>query len=97
MALKEDIERAKLPTNTRENKMSMYHSTISAATGVTDKEMLEEIEESMRHDIFHSTLDWQTEEQLSVAAIEAKKIVDYSNSPEGIAEYEAYLASWSNK
>ena len=34
-----------------------YAKTISEATGVTDAEDLAEIEDVMRHEIFHSTLD----------------------------------------
>ncbi len=35
----------------------MYSDRISKATGVTDKVDLEYIEDAMRHEIFHSTLD----------------------------------------
>jgi hypothetical protein len=46
---------------------------IQDATNCTDVEapILEEI---MRKDIFHSTLDWQTHRQLEKAAIEAYEI-----------------------
>ena len=44
--------------------MSYYSRFITEATGVTDKAQLAQIEESMREDIFHSTLDWQSAEQL---------------------------------
>ena len=30
---------------------------------------VDEIEDIMRHDIFHSTLDWQTKEELEEAAV----------------------------
>ena len=53
-----------------------YASTISAATGVTDPARLDHIEDIMRHTIFHSTLDWQTREQLSAAAREAVALID---------------------
>ena len=48
--------------------MSSYRRFITEATGVTDKAQLAVIEESMRQDIFHSTLDWQSAEQLREGA-----------------------------
>ncbi|SKB62909.1 hypothetical protein [Sphingopyxis flava] len=54
---------------------SQYTQTISEATGVADPELLAEIEDVMRHVIFHSTLDWQTREQLSQAAREALEVI----------------------
>lgn len=56
-------------------------SYAAAATGVTDPRDLEEIEDCMRHDIFHSTLDWQTREQLMAAAVEAWDIVRALRDP----------------
>ena len=50
---------------------SIYRATIEEATGEHDPERLAEIEECMRQDIFHSTLDWQTRGQLMAAAREA--------------------------
>jgi hypothetical protein len=38
-------------------------------------EEISEIEDIMRHSIFHSTLDWQTREQLQTAAREAWEIL----------------------
>lgn len=52
-----------------------YAQTISQATGRTDPEELAEIEDCMRNDIFHSTLDWQTRDQLSDAAREAVEVL----------------------
>jgi hypothetical protein len=46
----------------------IYHSIISEATGEKDPAKLRRIEEVMRQDIFHSTLDWQTKKELSDAA-----------------------------
>ena len=37
-----------------------YARLISEATGVTDPARLQQIEDTMRTDIFHSTLDWQS-------------------------------------
>lgn len=54
---------------------SAYADVIIEATGMTDLEMIAEIEDCMRHDIFHSTLDWQTRDQLHEAAMEAYRIV----------------------
>lgn len=52
-----------------------YDLIIHEATGRTDPTELAEIEDCMRHDIFHSTLDWQTREQLHTAAREAEHIM----------------------
>lgn len=53
--------------------MSFYQRLIVETLGCTPK-TAEEIEDIMRHDIFQSTLDWQTKEQLQEAAREAEKI-----------------------
>jgi hypothetical protein len=58
-----------------------YAKTISEATGVTDPEDLAEIEDTMRHDIFHSTLDWQTRAQLMRGAREAWEVVQVLRDP----------------
>jgi hypothetical protein len=57
--------------------MSMYRDLIREATGETSEHKLAEIEDVMRHDIFHSTLDWQTRKQLIDAAREANAVLDY--------------------
>ena len=62
-----------------------YAKTISEATGVTDAEDLADIEDVMRHDIFHSTLDWQTKQQLMDAAREAWEIVQIMRDPIALA------------
>lgn len=51
--------------------MSVYHQIITEATGITNAEHVKLIEDCMRHDIFHSTLDWQTREELEYAARDA--------------------------
>jgi hypothetical protein len=53
-----------------EDAMTFYQELIIKATGAsgTDVEYLEDI---MRNDIFHSTLDWQTRAQLARGAREA--------------------------
>tara|TARA_Y100000310_G_scaffold189465_1_gene189431 strand:+ start:374 stop:547 length:174 start_codon:yes stop_codon:yes gene_type:complete len=53
----------------------MYTEILIKATGVTEPAELAIIEDIMRHDIFHSTLDWQTREQLSDAAKEAHEVL----------------------
>lgn len=52
-------------------EMNHYQLIISEATKRTDINELELIEECMREDVFHSTLDWQTRDQLMDAANEA--------------------------
>lgn len=44
-----------------------YQDLIIEATGC-DKETATRLEDIMRHDIFHSTLDWQTKDELVEAA-----------------------------
>jgi len=67
-------------------KFHGYHDVINEATGVTDSKTLEEIEDTMRRDIFHSTLDWQTREQLRKGAKEAYEVVQIMRDPELVAE-----------
>ena len=54
--------------------MTLYQDLIIEATGAnkTDSEYIEDI---MRNDIFHSTLDWQTRTQLVRAARAAAKLL----------------------
>lgn len=72
-----------------------YAASISRITGVTDPELLAEIEDTMRNDIFHSTLDWQSAAQFAAGAKEAHQLVTYLRSPEGAAEMAALMASMS--
>jgi hypothetical protein len=58
-----------------------YAKTISEATGVTDAEDLADIEDCMRHDIFHSTLDWA---QLARGAREAWEVVQLLRDPKAV-------------
>jgi hypothetical protein len=55
--------------------MSFYQNMIIEDTGCnpTDAGLIEHI---MREDIFHSTLDWQTREQLRQAACEAAQLLE---------------------
>jgi hypothetical protein len=52
-----------------------YHQIITEATGETNAQRLAQIEESMRQDVFHSTLDWQAKDHLFWGAKEAVKIL----------------------
>lgn len=54
---------------------SLYWAIISEATGETNPTRLSKIEEVMRGDIFHSTLDWQTRTQLKNAARKAVQMI----------------------
>ena len=56
-------------------KLTGYQVLIQEATGVTDLDHIERIEDTMRNVIFHSTLDWQTREQLEQGAREALQII----------------------
>lgn len=70
--------------------MSHYHTLITAATGVTDPAALKRIEECMRQDIFHSTLDWQSARQLRVGARTALDLLDAMDAYENrVSHYEA--------
>ena len=51
-----------------------YQKTISEAINVTDKRVLNEVEDIMRNDIFHSTLDWQSREVFVQGAKEAYEL-----------------------
>lgn len=50
--------------------MNHRHGLIQGVTGAPARD-LALVENIMRDDIFHSTLDWQTREQLTAAAREA--------------------------
>jgi len=50
--------------------MTFYQDLIIKATGANMRDA-GHIEDIMRNDIFHSTLDWQTRAQLVIAAKEA--------------------------
>ncbi len=51
--------------------MTFYSELIAKATGYTDPDKLDQIEGYMRHIYFHSTLNWQTAEELTKAAKES--------------------------
>ena len=51
-----------------------YQKTISDATGRTCRNQIGLIEDIMRDVIFHSTLDWQSREQLIKGAKDAEEV-----------------------
>ena len=51
--------------------MTIYTDLISEATGLSDPDKIQQVEGYMRHIYFHSTLNWQTEQQLITAARES--------------------------
>lgn len=54
--------------------MSRYREIIRRATGCTEAQAVK-IEDVMRNVIFHSTLDWQTREELEDAARLAVEVI----------------------
>lgn len=52
-----------------------YAADIAKATGCTDSDTLDEIEEMMRHVIFHSTLSWLSIRQFNKGAREGYGLV----------------------
>ncbi len=58
-------------------RLSGYRKAIVEATGCAPEEA-EDVEEIMRHDVFHSTLDWQTKKQFDAGARKAYKILKQS-------------------
>ena len=59
---------------------SLYGDLIREATGETSEERLMEIEEIMRQDVFHSTLDCHTGGALRVGAKRAQAILNMRSS-----------------
>lgn len=53
--------------------MNLYQEQIMSVTGCS-KEEVEQVEDIMRHDILHSTLDWLNKHQFDAAAKEAYKV-----------------------
>jgi hypothetical protein len=62
-------------TDNNNKPITGYALIIYEATNIRSRPVLDEIEEIMRQDIFHSTLDWQTRDQLHDAAREAVEIL----------------------
>lgn len=59
---------------------SSYAELIQKATGAKEAD-LRALEDIMRQDIFHSTLDWQTEAQLTRAAKQAVEVLRFLRAP----------------
>ena len=57
-----------------ERHMSWLHMLIHETTGAPEND-IGQIETIMREDIFHSTLDWQTRQQLADAARDAYELL----------------------
>ena len=72
--------------------MSFTSEIIQKATKCNKSE-ISEIENFMRNNIFHSTLDWQTKPQLIKAAKEAKECLDFMKTDEG----KKYLSNLSKE
>jgi hypothetical protein len=51
--------------------MNLYQQIIAKATGIDDVNKIDMIEQYMRHVYFHSTLSWQTQDELNKAARES--------------------------
>lgn len=61
--------------------MSKYRDIIKSATGCCDADV-QPIEEFMRRTIFHSTLDWQTKDELIEAARLAQSVLQLEQESE---------------
>ena len=55
--------------------LTYYQLEISRITKCTDIGEIEKIEETMRNDIFHSTLDWQSAEEFENGARDAVEVL----------------------
>ena len=56
-------------------QLSYYKSRISEIIRIQDLEDLSRIEECMRSDIFHATLDWLTDKQFDEGALKAVNVL----------------------
>lgn len=66
-------------------KLSGYAVIIAKATGITNADDLADIEDSMRNDIFHSTLDWQSPAVFAKGARDAWEFVQIMRDPTQVA------------
>ena len=67
-------------------RRSLYQGLIIEATGVNEKDA-GLIEEIMREDIFHSTLDWQSRAQFVRGAREAVELLKAYRADPELARY----------
>ena len=65
-------------------RRSFYRSLIIVATGINEKEA-GYVEEIMRDDIFHSTLDWQSRAQFVRGAKEAVEMLKVYRADHALA------------
>lgn len=68
-----------------------YALAIFASTGISNPLKLARIEQCMREDIFHSTLDWQTARQFAMGARDAVALLRYMD------EYEARVKAYEDQ
>lgn len=73
-----DTDRIPKPIRVQRQKTSLYAALIAEATGAPESK-LALLEELMRTEIFHSTLDWQSAAQLTDGARQAYDI--YRSAP----------------
>ena len=66
--------------------MSFYRALIIKATGVNERDA-GYIEDIMREDIFHSTLDWQSRAQFVRGAREAVEMLKAYRADPGLARH----------
>lgn len=81
--------------NNKMTKLSYYAKLIIESTGCKESEVAE-VEDIMRNDVVHSTLDWLTKAQFKKYAKQAYEVYVLINSEVGkkmIAEYQAELES----
>lgn len=63
----------------------MYSDMISSITGLTDRKALCAVEDHMRNDVLHSTLDWLSKAQFRSAAIKALQLyVVLNDAPDAV-------------
>jgi hypothetical protein len=66
--------------------VNFYQDLITKATGVNAKDA-GYVEDIMREDIFHSTLDWQSRAQFVRGALEAVEMLKAYRADPGLAKH----------
>jgi hypothetical protein len=77
-------------------KLSYYAKQIIESTGCKESEVAE-VEDIMRNDVLHSTLDWLTKPQFKKAAKDAYEVYLFLHSETGKRYVEEYMAEIENK
>lgn len=67
-------------------KRSFYRALIIEATGIGEKDA-RFVEEIMREDVFHSTLDWQSRAQFVRGAREAVELLNAYRADPALAKH----------